>query len=433
MYTTEKILEMLSSDKALVREEACEWLRFSQESSPEIVTALEKVTHDENFYIAEKAITALNADIHHQMVIKMGMIVPDKIVRDETKQTASDQPSASPAAQEETVPELVTPPAGLVRRVGAFLIDMLILATVCIVIGLFLGGLLERLGFYTRLISAVIALVYFSYCNSMYFDGSSPGKRMLHLRVKGADGGYISFKRALLRSSILVLVLLFIGWQLPVSSSISTLLLAVVIYGLGGAIVFLMLFNRGTGQSLHDLIAGTRVVYDRGNKIESYPETPRARKIGAIVTAIVLPLVVWGISQGVMKSPVVSSSMQEIMPLYRALRQDQRYYMAGVSSGYQQTTGQQLVRVLIITLWPRDNLDDLGRQKIAQDAVAVAQNYISLADYNGLQVRVASGYDLGFFSQLTVWYCAPPQVCQYKYVTTTLLHYFSFNATYTRE
>jgi hypothetical protein len=79
MYSKEKLLEMLSSNKASVREDACEWIRISQESSPEIVTALEKVTHDENIYVAKLANAALSADIHHQMAITMGIIKPDKL------------------------------------------------------------------------------------------------------------------------------------------------------------------------------------------------------------------------------------------------------------------------------------------------------------------------------------------------------------------
>jgi len=77
MHTKEKLLEMLSSKKASERYEACERLRASKESSPEIVTALEKATHDEDKDIAERAKLALQADVHHQMTMIMGMSEPD--------------------------------------------------------------------------------------------------------------------------------------------------------------------------------------------------------------------------------------------------------------------------------------------------------------------------------------------------------------------
>ena len=77
MYTAEKLLQMLTNRKASVRYEACEWLRVRQESSPEIVRALELATHDQDKEVAERAVKALQADVHHQMAIELGMIKPD--------------------------------------------------------------------------------------------------------------------------------------------------------------------------------------------------------------------------------------------------------------------------------------------------------------------------------------------------------------------
>ena len=80
MYSKEKLLELLSSKKTSIRYDACEWIRVSQESSLEIVTALEKATHDEDKEVAERAAYALQADIHHQMAIEKGIIKPDVII-----------------------------------------------------------------------------------------------------------------------------------------------------------------------------------------------------------------------------------------------------------------------------------------------------------------------------------------------------------------
>jgi len=78
MYSKEKLLEMLSSEKASIRYDACEWIRVSQESSPHIITALKKATYDTDKVVAERAAYALQADVHHQMAIKMGVVEPDK-------------------------------------------------------------------------------------------------------------------------------------------------------------------------------------------------------------------------------------------------------------------------------------------------------------------------------------------------------------------
>jgi hypothetical protein len=76
MYTDEKLLQMISSEKASKRYDACEWIRVSQKSSPEIITALQKASQDPDKEVAERAKLALEADIHHQMAVKLGFAQP---------------------------------------------------------------------------------------------------------------------------------------------------------------------------------------------------------------------------------------------------------------------------------------------------------------------------------------------------------------------
>ena len=430
MYSKEKLLEMLLSEKASTRYDACEWLRVSQESSPEIVIALEKATHDEDKEIAERATYALQADIHHQMAIKMGIVEAENQL--ETGNLSND---ADGITRLEEVTPSFDPPASLFRRLAALFIDMLILAIVCIGIGLMFGSFLELMGFYTRLISAVIALLYFSLGNSIHFDGSTLGKRALHLFVKGLDGRYISFPRAILRSSILVILILFNGWQLPITSAgqLPSTIIGVVIIGLAGAIIYLALFNRKTGQNLDDLIAGTRVAYSIGTMIDAYPTTLRKHKIGAVVTATVIILVALGINRGIMAIPAVNSSMQKLMPFYTALSQDGRFYQVGVSSRYQQTTGEQPITFLLITLRPKSNLNEIERQNLTQEVVGMAQNYFSATDFNSVQVQFVSGYDLGFIKNTVIWLCNPTQGCLYKVVNHNILGLFNYNMTYEKK
>jgi uncharacterized RDD family membrane protein YckC len=420
-------LIMLKSPKADTRCKACEELRVATESSPEVVLALEEATQDEDEYVAESARQALTADVHNRMALKMGRSWANPAYETVNQSIGADEI----AATEEVMPSY-SPPASLFRRFGALFIDMLILAIICIGIGLLFGSLLEIMRFYTRLISAAIALLYFSFGNSIHFEGNTLGKRALHLCVKGLDETYISFPRALLRSSILVILVLFSGWQLPISSAdrLPNTIIGIVIVGLVGAIIYLALFNRKTGQNLDDLIAGTRVVFSNGTRIQAYPATPRKHRIGAGATAIVLILVAFGINEWIMAVPAINSSLQTLMPLYTALNQDGRFYQVGVSSRYQQMTGEQPVNFLLITLWPKANLDDLERQKITQDAVGLAQKYFSTADFDAVQVHLTSGYDLGFIKNTVVWLCDPTQGCRYKVVNHNILRLFNFNMTY---
>jgi hypothetical protein len=72
MTDLDKYLSMLKSPKADTRYDACEELRVATESSPEVILALEEAAQDEDESVAERARSALAADVHRQMGIKMG-------------------------------------------------------------------------------------------------------------------------------------------------------------------------------------------------------------------------------------------------------------------------------------------------------------------------------------------------------------------------
>ena len=78
MYSIEKLLEMITSKRSSVRYEACEWLRIRQESSDEIIYALQKAAYDTDPEVIARAALALQSDVHHQQMMHMGLIQPDE-------------------------------------------------------------------------------------------------------------------------------------------------------------------------------------------------------------------------------------------------------------------------------------------------------------------------------------------------------------------
>jgi hypothetical protein len=67
MYSQEQLLKMLSSSQSSLRYDACEDIRINQESSPEIIAALEKAILDLDPNVAERAKLALLAALHHHV------------------------------------------------------------------------------------------------------------------------------------------------------------------------------------------------------------------------------------------------------------------------------------------------------------------------------------------------------------------------------
>ena len=134
--------------------------------------------------------------------------------------------------------------SGFWERVGAYIIDVIILGVIGLVIGLFIGQsrtIYTDSSFYTvyfstsNLISLVINWLYFAIQESSASQATI-GKRALGLKVTSMNGGRISFGQASGRffGKILSAIILLIG--------------------------FLMMLWDDKKQTLHDKLAGTLVV-----------------------------------------------------------------------------------------------------------------------------------------------------------------------------
>jgi len=155
--------------------------------------------------------------------------------------------------------------AGLWRRLGAFVVDGALLAAGGWLLGFLFFDQLAAMGGGALVLGFVISVAYFA-----GFDGPggpSPGKRMLGVRVVDASGRTLSIGRAAARCAVFNLPYFLNGAPLPAAlqgQDAAILVQAFVVFGLGGAMVYLFLFNRTTGQSLHDLVTKTFVVDDDG-------------------------------------------------------------------------------------------------------------------------------------------------------------------------
>lgn len=149
---------------------------------------------------------------------------------------------------------------------------------VAIVLGLFAVGvaafdLLARVALglsattdWTGLVSLIV-LAAWAFCYmylSLVTAGRTPGKAIIGLRVVNADGSPLAPRRALWRTL-----------AFPLSALLA---------GLG----FLLLLVQREHRALHDLIAGTAVVYDWGGRAAELPGPLSeflARKAGAEYTS----------------------------------------------------------------------------------------------------------------------------------------------------
>ena len=93
--------------------------------------------------------------------------------------------------------------AGFWRRIGASMIDTVILAAVGFILGLVLESTFVAMGARARLVGFLVSLIYFDVMNSVLTGAQTPVKKALKLRVVTSSNESISLARSMARYVVL--------------------------------------------------------------------------------------------------------------------------------------------------------------------------------------------------------------------------------------
>lgn len=161
------------------------------------------------------------------------------------------------------VDDAITAPfAGFWRRVAAFLVDGVVLGLIGYALGLLLFDTFVRMGPWGRCVGFGVALAYFVPQESGRGGGQSLGKRLLRIRVVDAHGRALGPARGTARFAVFGIPYFLNGAVLPMDVATFAGGVPFAALALGGmlALAYLLVFNRRTRQSLHDLAVGAFVV-----------------------------------------------------------------------------------------------------------------------------------------------------------------------------
>jgi uncharacterized RDD family membrane protein YckC len=253
-----------------------------------------------------------------------------------------------------------------------------------------------RLGPWGRGFGFAVALAYFVPQESV--GGQSIGKRLLGIRVVDAHGGSLGHARSTVRFAILGVPYFLNGAALP--ASVTTFaggvpLAMVVIGGLLG-LAWLLVFDRRTRQSLHDLAVGAFVVRAREGAGDGQDARGPARAWGGH-RVIAGALVVLGGA-----SPLLSAHLSRpprvagLGALQRRLEAQPELRSVGVSASVHGAVGAERRELVIegrVTNPPGDNVPLSTR--LAGIALA---SYPDAGLLDVIEVRLAHGYDIGIAS-----------------------------------
>lgn len=133
--------------------------------------------------------------------------------------------------------------ANLGTRIGAYLLDFLIIMSYVIVVSYIISSLnvMKKINIYLAYTLFMLPVFFYSLLFETLFNGQSPGKMLTNIRVVKKDGSKPTFGSFLMRW-----VLRFIDIQLA-----------------SGAVAIFTILLNGKGQRLGDLAAGTTVITER--------------------------------------------------------------------------------------------------------------------------------------------------------------------------
>lgn len=287
--------------------------------------------------------------------------------------------------------------SGFWRRVAALLIDSIILGVVGWTLGSVFADNFIRMAGWERAIGFAVACLYFVPLNSRLGGGRTLGKRALGIRVVGKEGGLLGIGRSFLRSSVLMLPHFINGVPIPyriLSNPVVAVLFGEALFGLGLSIVYLIVFNTRTRQSVHDLVVGSYVV-----RVESETaEKPSTWKGHYVVVAIILLLTA---AAPLVLAPLAKKWLPEdLMTAYASVEAQPEVAWAQLFTGqtFSWSAGGQRTSTAV-TMNVRVNRRLTDRDEEANKLVKIVlEKFPAAATKDSIAVTVAEGYDLGIAS-----------------------------------
>lgn len=293
----------------------------------------------------------------------------------------------------------ISPVAGFWRRLAAWLVDTLILGLIGQLISLVLGTYLFQIGPYGRPLGLLLILPYFGVANSKIGGGQTIGKRLMKIAVRDESNSPIGLARSLGRTTLIALPALFNGWALPIfEGPILSWFVSLLVFGLGGSIVYTMVFNRKARQGIHDLLAGTYVVNLAGKPIASLPKSAQIHKVvvGAWMGIIGVATVLMAF---LVPSLTASKPMASVMDVYHALQSDGRFFSASVLDSVSFVSNSGSSHSLVVSVWYKGNPGSDEQRAIVDSIVrTVFEHSTNLDTYDSIRVGLTSAYDIGVAS-----------------------------------
>ena len=281
--------------------------------------------------------------------------------------------------------------SGFWRRTGAFLLDGMLLGLVGLLIGYFFFDTLVELGPWGRLLGFLISITYFGTLNSSIGGGQTLGKKLQKIRVVNQAGETLSVPSSFTRYAIMGIPFFLNNAMIPqaITNQIVLFILTLIIFCVGGTILYLYAFNRQTRQSLHDLAVGSYVIKDvYPGPVSAGPIWKPHFAIAGLWCALVLSFVIFGV-------PILATKglFKELLVIHEAVQSTGKVHNVRVSETYHWGSDGTSTSLSVNAIWK--SIPKVPKGTPFEIAPAVLSAYPSIFSKDRLFISVSYGYDIG--------------------------------------
>lgn len=280
--------------------------------------------------------------------------------------------------------------AGFWRRVFAHIVDTLLLSSATMLLGSLLFDSMVAIGYFGLLIGFIFSALYFTIGYSHILDGQTPGKMLLDIKVTDRKGQPLTLGNAFIR-------FLVIDFSLYTSSSLvawatfdDTLVFAL---GLICNLVlltsiYLLIFNRPSRRTLHDILAGSMVVR---MDIEHQAHKPLWKGHFAFLTPLLLMVVFLNSSEFLKEM----AKQEMLTPIKESIESQTDYSVQQLTfhESSHPAFKDQTFKTLIINVHTSNTDTDL--EKVSDEITSLVKEHPDAKTYNNVYLVVYTGFNLG--------------------------------------
>ena len=295
------------------------------------------------------------------------------------------------------------------NRVGAYLIDILILGLTGFILGLFFKDIFVQLGTQALLVGFIISLVYFGIGNSKICNGQTLGKKAMKIKVVDKNLELISLQKSILRTLIYIVPYFFLNYGLNGSNQFSTLFIAKGIILLSFLIVLPVHFiiNSSTRQAIHDLILKSYVI-----ELSSYPgQQLQKSKLSSLVYSggVLIVLIALFVMINLQYRNLIDTA-KKLLPISEQINRNNNVQNSTISLNssilrkFGSTENITATNSLAINIELNKNLisemnpEDIAELSFVQDAIKMTLNDVTNAKrLDFIQVTLIYVYNTGIY------------------------------------